>query len=333
MLLLGLFIEDVQMFTIRHPQVSILSLTESILDINMQDKKKLQPYIIGRQLWCISTSIEAFMTKNEQEAQLKNRIVCYAIKVLKEQDIKAVKLIATRTIVRYARKINPDDIESIAKKFESVLDDLLKLIETCNKDVMHLPIQAFQTFSQFSEDTVAQMAPKITPKLLEIFKTEHSEGSLGQELINLFKHWCQFNDCRDIFINTFIPFIIEIVQTYYTNTPNEENRGKQLTLHNIISESSSLDSSLDKQSKSDSATTETDSKVYVDATILMYGLDLLSTLLKKTDKKTHPNEFKKIIELFPSLLNFVHKSDDMFLQLHGTTTLKNFIFYGHQEIL
>lgn len=55
------------------------------------------------------------------------------------------------------------------------------------------------------------MAPKITPKLLKIFKAEHNEGSLGQELVNLFKHWCQFDDCRDIFINTFIPFIIEIV--------------------------------------------------------------------------------------------------------------------------
>lgn len=156
------------------------------------------------------------------------------------------------------------------------------------------------------------MAPKITPKLLEIFKREHSEGSLGQELINLFKLWCQFDDCRDIFINTFIPFIIEIVQTYYNNTPNEENRGKQLTLYKITSsDSSSLDSSIEKNSKS-SATTE-QNKVFVDAIILMHALDLLSTLLKKTDRNTHPTEFKKIIELFPTLLSLVHKSDDMFL--------------------
>lgn len=68
------------------------------------------------------------------------------------------------------------------------------------------------------------------------------------------------------------------------------------------------DGSLDK-SKSSNA----DQKVYVDAIILMHALDLLSTLLKKTDKKAHPAEFKKIIDLFPQLLNFVHKSDDMFL--------------------
>lgn len=121
------------------------------------------------------------------------------------------------------------------------------------------------------------------------------------------------------------------MQTYYNNTPNEENRNKQLTLYKITSsDSSSLDSSIEKNSKS-SATTEP--KVFVDAIILMHALDLLSTLLKKTDRAAHPEEFKKIIELFPTLLSLVHKSDDMFLQLHGTTALKNFIFYGHQEIL
>ena len=37
----------------------------------------------------------------------------------------------------------------------------------------------------------------------------------------------------------------------------------------------------------------------VDSTILMHVLDLLCTLLKKTDKNTHPEEFKKIIAVFP----------------------------------
>lgn len=92
------------------------------------------------------------------------------------------------------------------------------------------------------------MAPKITPKLLTIFKAEHSEGNLGQELINLFKHWCNYNDCRDIFINTFIPFIMEIIESYYNSTPNEENKDKALTMCNLSeSLSSSLDSSNEKQ--------------------------------------------------------------------------------------
>lgn len=32
-------------------------------------------------------------------------------------------------------------------------------------------------------------------------------------------------------------------------------------------------------------------------------------------------------------MGFVKKSEDVFLLLHGTTALKNFIFLGHQEIL
>ena len=113
---------------------------------------------------------------------------------------------------------SPTDYQPV---FEAILDNLLSLLNTSNKDVMHLPIEAFQTFSKVNEKTVSQMAPKITPNLLRIFKNEHSQGNLGQELLNLFKQWCQYDDCRDIFINTFIPFIMEIIESYYNQTPNE----------------------------------------------------------------------------------------------------------------
>lgn len=96
----------------------------------------------------------------------------------------------------------------------------------------------------------------------------------------------------------------------------------------MSSELSSLDSSNEKSKMSDMKVVNV-----IDSTLLMHVLDLLCTLIKKTDQKTQPEAFKKIIVLFPQLLSFVHKTDDMFLQLHGTTALKTFIFYGHQEIL
>lgn len=68
-----------------------------------------------------------------------------------------------------------------------MLKPLLDLLETADQDTIHLPIEAFQTFSKINQETVSQMAPLITPKLLLIFKTEHSEGNLGQELLTLFK--------------------------------------------------------------------------------------------------------------------------------------------------
>ena len=55
--------------------------------------------------------------------------------------------------------------------------------------------------------------------------------------------------------------------------------------------------------------------------------------MRKTDRETHTDDFQKIIAEFPKLMNFVKKSEDMFLLLHGTAAIKNFIFVGHKEIL
>jgi hypothetical protein len=61
-------------------------------------------------------------------------------------------------------------------------------------------------------------------------------------------------------------------------------------------------------------------------------MDLLNTLLKRTKDKSTP-EFSKIMDLFPKLLEYVHKSDDMFLLLNGVSTLRTFISLGHTEVL
>lgn len=60
--------------------------------------------------------------------------------------------------------------------------------------------------------------------------------------------------------------------------------------------------------------------------------DLLCTLLRKTKDKQSA-DFAKIIDVFPKLLEYVHKSEDMFLLLHGTAALKTFIHLGSKEIL
>ena len=83
-------------------------------------------------------------------------------------------------------------------------------------------------YSKINEDLVAQMAPKVTPKLLKLFKAYHNEGPLIQELLNLFKLWCNYEKCRDMFINSFIPFIMDIVDSYYHSTANAENKDQIL---------------------------------------------------------------------------------------------------------
>ena len=132
---------------------------------------------------------------------------------------------ATRCLVKFSRKLKPDLLASIIKpKFEEILDHLTGLLDNASLDTLYLPIEAFTSYSRLNEDIVAQMAPKVTPKLLRFFKSFHNEGALAQELLNLFKLWCLYDTCRDIFVNTFIPFILEIIDNYYHCTPNIDNK-------------------------------------------------------------------------------------------------------------
>lgn len=145
----------------------------------------------------------------------------------------------------------------IQPKFEQILDQLTSLLDSPSLDTIYLPIEAFTQYSRMNEEIVAKMAPKITPKLLKFFKNYHNEGALANELLNLFKIWCDYESCRDIFINTFIPFIMEIIENYYTYTANADNKDQLLVPQNPV------DLSADK-----SSTTEQRNQNIVDSSIL-----------------------------------------------------------------
>ena len=80
---------------------------------------------------------------NDKTLELKVKITDFSIESLKSEKIKSIKLVATRTLVRYARKMKKESLLSEAEKFEGILDDLLELLDSSNKDVMYLPIEAF----------------------------------------------------------------------------------------------------------------------------------------------------------------------------------------------
>ena len=58
---------------------------------------------------------------------------------------------------------------------------------------------------------MTDVAHLVTPKLLTLFASHHSEGMLGNELISLFKIWCKFEKCLPLFLEQVIPFILEII--------------------------------------------------------------------------------------------------------------------------
>ena len=131
------------MFSIRHPEVRLPELLSLLINLDFSKSGQLGPYLKGRSLWCYTTCSEMLFMPTEHNARLKKQIVEIAIQTLRIEKHHSVKLVATRALVRYARKVTPDDMKEISQKFETILDDLLDLLEHSKKEAMYLPIQAF----------------------------------------------------------------------------------------------------------------------------------------------------------------------------------------------
>lgn len=68
----------------------------------------------------------------------------------------------------------------------------------------------------------------------------------------------------------------------------------------------------------------------LDSSILQHSLDILSRLLKKTDPGSQ--EHSAVIDIFPILLQIALESNDIYLLLHTTSTLRTFIAVSHEKI-
>ena len=104
-----------------------------------------------------------------------------------------------------------------------------------------------------------------------------------------------------MFVETFIPFILEIVGKYFNQT----------------------------QGNNPSATEQIETQV-IDSLLLKHCLDLLCNILK-TVKDSESKQ--KVVKIFPKLLEYIEQSEDMVLLLQGTITLKIFIHLASEEIL
>lgn len=67
----------------------------------------------------------------------------------------SVKLVATRCLNKYSRKIKKDLQIYEQSKFEKILDQLTQLLEYASFESMYLPIEAFTQYSKLNEEIVA----------------------------------------------------------------------------------------------------------------------------------------------------------------------------------
>jgi hypothetical protein len=219
--LVGSFAEDISMYRQRNPRYNLRNLVDHMMEMDFT-KCMMASYLKGRTLWCAAHLAE-IMPRDYEETHLK--ILNYAIQFMMDEKIASVKLVATRCLTKFSRKLKNDVVmKTVGHQFESILDELSGLLDNISQEVIQLPIEAFTQFSKLDQGIVAQMAPKVTNKLLRFFKTYQSESNICLELLNLFKIWTNYDTCRDIFANTFIPFIMEIIDNYYQATPNIDNK-------------------------------------------------------------------------------------------------------------
>lgn len=163
------------MFRLRNPEYNLkLVINEALIDgPERYSKASLRSYLMGRTLWCANHLIEIMPARDYDDVYTE--VLKIAAEVMIEEKLLALKLVSTRTLIKYSRKVKPETLQlMVGTIFEAIIDELTGMLDTVSMDTIHLPIEAFMAYSKLNEDIVAQMAPKITPKLLRFFKTLHT---------------------------------------------------------------------------------------------------------------------------------------------------------------
>ena len=87
--------------------------------------------------------------------EVNQEILELAIKFLIEEPISSIKLVATRCVVKYSRKVKIESLILDTSKFEKILDNLTSLLDTISFESIYMPIEAFTQFSRINEQIVA----------------------------------------------------------------------------------------------------------------------------------------------------------------------------------
>lgn len=181
---------------------------------------------------------------------------------------------------------------------------------------MHIPVAAIKQLSKVDEEAVAFIAHESAPHLLKLFEYYHDQSSVGADLLDIFKMWTNYEKCKTIFCNNYTPFALKIVKNYFhmTNTKSKTD----------------VSSNDHAKKQKDAFRALENADTILDSSILQHSLDILSRLLKKTDPES--DEHSAVIDIFPILLQIALESEDLYLLMHTTSTLRTFIAISHEKI-
>jgi hypothetical protein len=106
--LLGTFAEDIQMFRVRNPDYNLkLVIQEALVDgVTKYEGSKLRGYLRGRTLWLAIQLVEIMPQRDYDD--IYNEILKMGAEVIIEETRPALKLVATRALIKYSRKVKPE---------------------------------------------------------------------------------------------------------------------------------------------------------------------------------------------------------------------------------
>lgn len=152
--LIGNFADDISMFRIRNPQYSLKKLVEEALVNGNYENAKLKSFLKGRTLWCATQLVEIMPPRDYDD--IYSEVLKQAAEVLIMEKLISLKLVATKTLIKFSRKVKPEVLQlMVGDIFEAIIDELVGLLDTTSMDTIHLPIEAFTSYSKLNEDIVA----------------------------------------------------------------------------------------------------------------------------------------------------------------------------------
>lgn len=311
--ILGSLADDINKYRDRKgaTNFSLINLFSSIALPDLKNDKT--PHVLkGRAMWC-ATELSPLM--GDKDPQCID-IVTTSVSMLGKEHELSLRICACRSLVHFINKVDVQQIENLSNYISNILESVDELLQLCNDETIHIPVSAMKQLSKMDEEAVATIAHESAPHLLKIFKYYHDQSVIGADLLDIFKMWTNYDKCKTIFCNNYTPFALEIVKNYFHMTNTKESTDVSSEEH------------AKKQKEQFRALENADN--ILDASILQHSLDILCRLLKKTDKDSQ--EHAALVDIFPILLQIALESQDVFLLLHTTSTLRTFIAVSPEQI-
>jgi hypothetical protein len=290
------------------------SLIKIFGSIALPDLKSVKtPTILkGRAMWC-ATQLSGLMTDKDPHCV---DIVHTSVSMMSKDNELSLRIWACRSLVHFINKVDVEAIENLSEYISSVLENVDDLLVKWNDETVHIPVAAIKQLSKVDEEAVAFIAHESAPHLLKLFEYYHDQSSVGADLLDIFKMWTNYEKCKTIFCNNYTPFALKIVKNYFhmTNTKSKTD----------------VSSNDHAKKQKDAFRALENADTILDSSILQHSLDILSRLLKKTDPESA--EHSAVIDIFPILLQIALESEDLYLLMHTTSTLRTFIAISHEKI-